>query len=291
MAHNNPITSARKSIPASAGIGLRHPHYRDVLDSKPPVGWFEVHSENYFGKGGLPLFYLERIRMDYPISLHGVGMSLGSIDPLDRWHLKRLKELIERIEPGLVSEHLSWSSFGGAYLNDLAPMPYHRESLGHMVDRIQDVQDLLGRQILIENPSSYLEFQDSTYSESVFLAELSRRSGCGVLLDVNNIYVSCQNHGWNAMDYLHDIPGDRVMEIHLGGHTVNQWAGRKILIDTHDAPVCQDVWDLYETALWLIGSKPTLVEWDTDVPELNVLLKEAHQAGAFLAGVHHEQAA
>lgn len=261
------------------------------MDVHPAIGWFEVHSENYFAKGGLPLFQLERIRIDYPISLHGVGMSLGSVDPLDRAHLRQLKGLIERIEPGLVSEHLSWSSFGGAYLNDLAPMPYTGESLAHMIGRIQAAQDTLGRQILIENPSSYLEFKYSNYTESEFIAELSRRSGCGILLDVNNVYVSCRNHGWNAQAYLQDIPSERVMEIHFGGHSANEWAGGRILIDTHDHPVCEEVWRLYQSALWLMGPKPTLIEWDAELPELSVLLEEAGKADACLKEAQHERAA
>ncbi|MGR9086506.1 MAG: MNIO family bufferin maturase [Gammaproteobacteria bacterium] len=281
---------AQASIPASAGIGLRSRHVREILDGRAKVAWFEVHSENYFSKGGAPLRELERIRADYPISLHGVGLSLGSVDPADRSYLASLKRLIERIEPALVSDHLSWSSFGGVFLNDLLPLPYHRESLKHMVERVQRTQDALGRQILIENPSSYLEYRHSTFTESEFLVELSRRSGCGILLDINNVYVSCQNHGWNAQHYLRGIPGDWVGEIHLGGHTVNRWAGGEIWLDTHNRPVCDEVWRLYETALWLMGPKPTLIEWDADIPELDVLQGEASKAEMFLE-MRHERVA
>ena len=290
MTHVQQAFTRNSVIPLFAGIGLRSQHYRDVLETHPTVGWFEVHSENYFGKGGAPLHYLEKIREDYPISLHGVGMSLGSVDALEGQHLAQLKRLIDRIEPGLVSEHLSWGSFGGDFLNDLAPLPYTEEALLHLVDRIAQVQDFLGRQILVENPSSYLEFQHSTYQEQDFLNELSRRTGCGILLDINNVYVSCHNHGWDALDYLHGIAAERVGEIHLAGHTINRVAGRDILIDTHNQKVCAEVWALYQTALRVVGKKPTLIEWDTDVPALSVLIDEAQQANSYL-GVRHELAA
>jgi uncharacterized protein len=283
-------STRNSAIPLSAGIGLRSQHYRDVLEAQPTVGWFEVHSENYFGKGGAPLHYLEKIREDYPISLHGVGMSLGSVDALDGQHLAQLKGLIDRIEPGLVSEHLSWGSFGGDFLNDLASLPYTEEALLHVAGRIAHVQDFLGRQILVENPSSYLEFQHSTYQEQDFLNELSRRTGCGILLDVNNVYVSCHNHGWDALDYLQGIAAERVEELHLAGHSINRVAGRDILIDTHNQKVCSEVWALYQTALRVVGTKPTLIEWDTDIPALSVLIAEAHQANSYL-GVRHELAA
>lgn len=282
--------SASMAIPALAGIGLRSQHYRDVLENHPQVGWFEVHSENYFGKGGAPLYYLEKIREDYPLSLHGVGMSLGSVDALDVRHLGKLKGLIERFQPGLVSEHLSWGSFGGDYLNDLAPLPYTQETLGHLIDRISHVQDYLGRQILVENPSSYLEYQHSTYQESEFLNDLSRRSGCGILLDVNNVHVSCHNHGWDALEYLQGIAAERIAEIHLAGHTVNRVSDKDILIDTHNQPICAEVWELYQWALRHIGAKPTLIEWDTDVPALSVLVGEARQAATFLEASYERAA-
>ena len=287
--HNQPMR-ARTPIPACAGVGLRSQHHRDVLISPAKTGWLEVHSENYFGNGGAPLRYLEDIRADYSISLHGVGMSIGSVDALDHNHLNQLKDLITRIEPGLVSEHLCWSSFGGHYLNDLVPLPYTDATLTYLVTRIEKVQEFLGRQILIENPSSYLEYQYSTYSESRFLDELARRTGCGILLDVNNVYVSCINHGWNALDYIQDIAVEQVGEIHLAGHSVNSVEGRSILIDTHNGPVSEAVWQLYQSALQRLGSVPTLIEWDADLPSWQVLVGEAAKANAYLEN-SYEQAA
>lgn len=280
----------KPAVPVAVGLGLRSQHYQDVLAAKPNVGWFEVHSENYFGKGGAPLHFLEKIREDYPISLHGVGMSLGSVDVLDVPHLASLKELIARIEPGLVSEHLSWGSFGGEFINDLAPLPYTKDALVYLADRISQVQEVLGTWILIENPSTYLEYEQSTYQEQEFLNELARRTGCGILLDVNNVYVSCQNHGWDALAYLQGIAADRVGEIHLAGHTVKRIGDQDILIDTHSQPVGAEVWSLYRKALQIIGAKPTLIEWDTDIPPFSVLLDEARQADLYL-GTNYGHAA
>ncbi len=291
MTHNsNQQMRVRAAIPACAGIGLRSPHHRDALNSHAKTGWLEVHSENYFGKGGAPLRILDAIRADYPVSLHGVGMSLGSVDEPDMRHLRQLKDLIARIEPGLVSEHLCWNSFGGRYLNDLAPLPYTDATLAYLVRRISEVQDFLGRRILIENPSSYLEYEFSTYSESVFLNELARRSGCGILLDVNNVYVSCVNHGWNALDYLQDISAEQVGEIHLAGHSVKQVDEQRILIDTHNGPVSDAVWQLYQCAVQRLGPVPTLIEWDADLPDWEVLVDEAAKADGYLENIY-EQAA
>ena len=286
MAHITNNRHAQRAIPALAGIGLRPQHYGEVEDSHPPVGWFEVHSENYFGKGGKPLFHLEKVRADYPVSLHGVGLSLGSTDPLDALHMEKLKLLVGRIDPGLVSEHLSWGSSGGVFLNDLIPLPYTEESLSHIADRICLVQDFLGRRILIENPSSYLEYEHSTLPESVFLVEAARRSGCGILLDVNNVHVSCRNHGWDAIDYINGIPAGLVKEIHLAGHTLNRFEGGEILIDTHNRPVCDEVWQLYEYTLQCLGPHPTLIEWDADIPPLQVLVGEAKKADRFMEASH-----
>jgi uncharacterized protein len=273
-------------IPAAVGLGLRSQHYQDVLETQPDIGWFEVHSENYFGKGGAPLHFLEKIREDYPISLHGVGMSLGSVDVLDGRHLSLLKELVARIEPGLVSEHLSWSSSGGEFFNDLAPIPYTDESLSLLTEKITQVQEALRTWILIENPSSYLEYACSTYREADFLNELARRTGCGILLDINNVYVSCQNHGWDAIRYLQTIAAERVGEIHLAGHTVNKVGDKAILIDTHNRPVCPEVWDLYRAAMGLFGAKMTLIEWDTDIPSFSTLMDEADIATGILEESH-----
>jgi hypothetical protein len=282
--------SVSSAIPACAGIGLRSQHHRDALANPVRPGWLEVHSENYFGKGGIPIRDLEAIRADYPLSLHGVGMSLGSVDELDPQHLRQLQNLIQRIEPGLVSEHLSWSSFGGKYFNDLLPMPYTDETLTHLTARISQVQDYLGIQLLIENPSSYLEYGFSSYSESSFINALAQRSGCGILLDVNNVYVSCINHGWNALDYLSNIAADKVGEIHLAGHSVKKVGEQSILIDTHNAPVSDAVWQLYQAAIQHLGNRPTLIEWDADLPAWQVLVAEVATADRYLEQAYAQAA-
>lgn len=274
-----------RPIPSNAGIGLRARHYLDILSAPPAVGWFEAHSENYFAEGGLPLYYLERIRSDYPLSLHGVGLSLGSTDSLNIAHLRKLKSLIERFEPGLVSEHLSWGSVSGRYVNDLLPLPYTEEALTHVICRIMQVQDFLGRRILVENVSSYLQYRQSTIPEWEFLAEISARSGCGILLDVNNIHVSAVNHRFDPLAYLHAIPAGAVQEIHLAGFDNSG----ECLIDTHATAVCDEVWTLYSYALAHVGNVPTLIEWDTDIPALPVLLEEARKADILLQKVRHER--
>jgi len=286
----NPTPRHGVAIPAKAGIGLRSAHVAEVLETRPDVGWFEVHSENYFGKGGAPLRQLERVRADYPISLHGVGLSLGSVDPLNTRHLQQLRDLAARIEPGLISEHLCWSSFGGVYLNDLLPLPYTEATLQHVTERVLRTQDVLGRQILIENPSSYLQFDFSDYGEAQFLNELARRSGCAILLDVNNVYVSCVNHGWDAQAYLRALEGAPIAEMHLAGHSVNRVDGQAMLIDTHNAPVCEAVWALYRSACSRFGCTPSLIEWDADLPPLPTLLAEAARADA-VRECEYEQAA
>lgn len=253
-----------------------------MLETRPAVSWWEVHSENYFGGGGAPHHYLERIRAAYPLSLHGVGLSLGSADALNRAHLARLSELIDRYQPALVSDHLSWSSVDGRYLNDLLPLPYTEETLRHVVQRVEEAQDYLDRRILIENPSTYLQFVDSSLSEAQFLRELIERSGCGLLLDVNNVYVSAANHGFDALEYIHTLPQDAVQEIHLAGHTVKRYDDGEILIDTHDDVVCDAVWRLYEQTIRRLGPRPTLIEWDANLPPLAVLLAEARTANDML---------
>ena len=250
----------------------------------------EVHSENYFGAGGAPLYYLDKVRADYPLSLHGVGLSLGSADPLDQGHLARLEALIERCEPGLVSEHLAWCSVNGRYLNDLLPVPYTDEVLTHVVERIERVQDRLGRRILIENVSSYLEYRHSTIPEWEFLAALARRAGCGLLLDINNIYVSARNHGFDPEVYLRAIPADAVEELHLAGHMVKPLEKGEIVIDSHNRPVASQVWRLFAAAVDCFGPRPTLIEWDTDIPPLPMLLGEAGKADRILES-HHALAA
>lgn len=254
------------------------PHVKQVLEEKPPVAWFEVHSENYFISGGPSLATLESIRQRYPLSLHGVGMSLGGADDLELDHLRRLKLLVDRIEPSAVSEHLCWSAIGGRWLNDLLPLPYTREALDRVCAHVDEVQDYLGRTILVENVSSYLRFLPEEMPEWAFVAEVARRTGCGILLDVNNIYVSARNHGFATEDFLAGIPVDAVMEIHLAGYEEVEG----LLIDTHSRPVYPKVWDLYQTALARFGPAPTLIEWDQDIPELEVLLAEADKAQHYL---------
>ncbi|MFO1372106.1 MAG: DUF692 domain-containing protein [Candidatus Competibacteraceae bacterium] len=280
-----------QAMPVRAGIGLRAAHYQELLATLPTVGWLEVHSENYFGVGGRPLNVLERARTHYPLSLHGVGLSLGSADPLSERHLQALKTLAARCEPALVSEHLSWSSVDGRYVNDLLPLPYTEEALTHLVSRVQQTQEYLGRQILIENPSSYLQFTHSTLSEWEFLTELSRRSGCGLLLDVNNVYVSARNHGFDPYAYIATLPAERVQEIHLAGFTVNQFEDGELLIDTHDHPVYPEVWALYRWTVARLGPRPTLIEWDSHLPPLATLLAEAAQADSLLDEVRYARAA
>lgn len=276
----------KSPLPARAGIGLRAPHYLDVLEQRPDVGWLEVHSENYFGAGGRPLYFLEQARERYPVSLHGVGLSLGSTDPIDLAHLAKLKSLERRIEPMLVSDHLSWSSVDGRYMNDLLPIPYTEEALRHVCARVTQVQDILGRRILIENPSSYLQYVESAIAEPEFLRAVATTSGCGLLLDVNNVYVSATNHGFDARQYLAALPAAAIEEIHLAGFTVNEADGGRILIDTHSHPVPEQVWDLYAQAVARFGPRPTLIEWDADLPPLATLAGEAARADRMLEPRH-----
>jgi len=269
-------------IPASAGIGFRRAHEGWLRSGVPDVGWLEVHSENYFCAGGPALDALCAIREHYPLSLHGVGLSLGGTDPLDADHLTSLRKLISTVRPGLVSEHLSWGSVGGLHTNDLLPMPYTDEALTHFVDRVRQVQDRLGRRILIENVSSYLRFSASSIPEPEFLTEVAKQSDCRLLLDVNNVYVNACNHSEDAAAYLDSIPGSLVEEIHLAGHSVSRYGDREVLIDTHSDVVCDAVWALYERLVQRIGPRPTLIEWDTDIPPLAVLLSEADHARAIM---------
>ncbi len=269
-------------IPATAGIGLRGPYHSEIIGRRPPIAWLEAHSENYFAEDGIARSALDRIRPNYPVSLHGVGLSIGSADPLDKDHLRRLRALVDRVEPALVSEHLSWGAVGGRHLNDLLPLPYTEEALGHMVRRVQEVQDALKRPILVENISSYLEFVDSAMPEHEFLVEVSRRSGCGLLLDINNIHVNAVNHGFDPLAYLDAIPPARVAEMHLAGHTARRFGEREILIDTHNTPVSRPVWDLFRHAVARFGPRPTLIEWDSDYPPLERLMSEADTARRIL---------
>ena len=267
-----------KSSLLLTGIGLRTAHYSEFLDKHPDVAWVEVHSENYFCDGGKPLQTLDKIRSDYPVSLHGVSLSIGSADELNWQHLKQLRDLITHINPCLVSDHLSWSSINGQYLHDLLPLPYTEEALAHVVERIQTVQDFLNRQILIENVSSYVQFASSSIPEQDFLREVATKSGCGILLDINNIYVSATNLGYNPETYFSSIPSDLVQEIHLAGFTTTVVDERQILIDSHNRPVVPAVWDLYRKAIQVLGRKPTIIEWDSDLPALETLCLEAYRA-------------
>lgn len=285
------MRNERAAVPAAAGIGLRFPHHQAVLDTRPDVAWLEVHSENYMG-GGPCIRTLESIRRDYPVSLHGVGLSLGSADGLDAAHLERLRELVRRIEPGLVSEHLSWSIVGGTYIADLLPLPMTDEALDFVCRHVEQTQEVLQRRILVENPSSYLRYRHSTIPEWDFLAAVAQRTGCGILCDVNNIYVSACNHGWDASAYLAALPAQAIGEIHLAGHSSRQIEGGQTLrIDDHGSRVAPQVWALYAQALARFGPVPTLVEWDTNVPTLEVLLAEAAHAAALLAELDHAVAA
>ena len=264
------------------GIGLRASHYREFLDSHPRADWLEVHSENYFGDGGYDLHVLEHVRSQYPISLHGVALSLGSADGVRAGHLEKLKRLVDRIEPALVSEHLCWSALGPRHFNDLLPMPYTGEALQRVVLHVTQVQETLRRRILIENVSSYLQFRASEMSEFAFLAELAKRSGCGILLDVNNVFVNSVNHGFDPEKALLEIAKDAVDEIHLAGHS----AAGALLIDDHGSRVVPQVWSLYQTACRRFGPVPTLIEWDTSIPALEVLLDEAAIAARISQAVH-----
>ena len=264
------------------GIGLRAPHIAEIIAAPPPVGWLEVHTENYLGGGPGPRA-LERIRREHAVSLHGVGLSLGTAEGLDLAHLARVVDLARRVEPILVSEHLSWSLAGGAYLNHLLPLPYTDESLDLVARHVTQVQEALGRPLLVENPSGYLRFRHSPIPEPEFLVALARRTGCGLLCDVNNVFVTCRNFDQDPAAYLDALPASTIGEIHLAGHARNEADGRIILIDDHGSPVADEVWALYARALERFGPRPTLIEWDTDIPALSMLLGEARHAEAAIA--------
>ena len=269
------------ALPCIAGIGLRAPHYREVLETLPKLGWVEVHSENFFG-GGAPLRTLLKVREHYPVSLHGVGMGLASTAPLDQVHLSALHRLCDEVQPAAVSEHLCWNAADGMVINDLLPFPYTQQALTHVAGRVQQVQEKLGRQLLVENLSSYLSFVQSEMSEGEFLAELTRRTGCGILFDVENLYVNARNLGVDAKAFIKAIPAEAVQEYHLAGYSERDGC----LVDTHDHAVFPEVWELYEFALQHIGPRPTLIEWDSDIPALPVLMGEAAQAQQRLEDSH-----
>jgi uncharacterized protein len=267
------------TLSARAGLGLKPQHYREILETSPDLGFFEVHAENYMGAGGPPHRYLEQIRERYPLSVHGVGLSIGGDQPLDRVHLDRLRRLLERYAPESFSEHLAWSSHETSFLNDLLPVPYTSRALNRVCEHIDEVQEALRRRMLLENPATYLEFEQTQLSEVEFLTEVVRRTGCGLLLDVNNVFVSAINHAYDAIAYLDAFPVDSVEEIHLAGFAEDvDDEGNALLIDAHDSPVSEIVWKLFEHALDRIGPIPTLIEWDNDVPSFGVLLTEARKA-------------
>jgi len=270
-------------VPARAGIGLKPQHIDEILETGADIGFFEVHAENYMGGGGIPHAQLAEIRHNYPLSVHGVGMSIGGEGPIDQEHLARFKAVVHRYQPGLVSEHLAWSTHDDVFYNDLLPVPYTQETLQRVIDHVDMVQSAIGRQILIENPSTYIIFQQSTLEETGFMAELARRSGCGLLLDVNNVFVSATNHGFSPQEYLDRFPFEHVRQLHLGGHAPDtDEAGNQLLIDAHDREICDEVWQLYSHVLEKTGPLPSLIEWDNDVPEWSVLAGEARRADQLL---------
>ncbi len=262
-------------IPAQAGVGLKPDHYQTILETKPDIGWFEIHPENYMAEGGAIHHYMEQFRELYPLSIHGVGLSLGSEEGLSQKHLASLKGLVDRYQPGLVSEHLAWCKYRNQVFNDLLPVPYTSESLEIISRNIDQTQNFLGRQILIENPSSYFKLDYTSYTEWEFLVELVKRSGAGILLDVNNVYVSACNHGFDARHYIKSIPPHLVGEIHLAGHSVQHLQGGKVLIDDHGSEVIEEVWDLYDFTLSHLGNRPTLIEWDANIPHWDILYNQA----------------
>jgi uncharacterized protein (UPF0276 family) len=266
-----------------AGTSFKPEHLQAILGAKPQRGFFEVHAENYMGAGGPPHRALEAIRRDHPLSLHGVCMSIGGPQPLDKAHLARFRALVARYQPALVSEHLAWSTHETSFFNDLLPLPYTAATLRNVCDHIDQVQDAIRRPLLLENPSTYVAFRESSMSETDFIRTVAERTGCGLLLDINNVFVSATNHGFSALDYLADFPLPRVGEIHLAGHAEQaDDEGDLLLIDSHDGPVADAVWKLYEIAVRRRGGVPTLIEWDSKIPDWAVLRAEAAAAQAIL---------
>ena len=272
-------TSSVTTLPATAGLCLKPQHYGEILNQQPDVGWFEVHAENYLGAGGAPLYYLDKIRQHYPLSIHGVGLSIGSSDGLDVNHLERVAKLVDRFQPESFSEHLAWSTHDDQFFSDLLPLPYNRQTENIVCSHIDQVQECLGRQMLLENPSNYLRLSDSVESENEFIANVVKRTGCGLLLDVNNVYVSAHNCGYSATQYIEQFPLQSVGEIHLAGHSVdNSVASEPLLIDAHDREVCDAVWQLFAYTISRIGAVPTLIEWDANVPDWSVFYAEMNRA-------------
>lgn len=277
---------AQGPIPASAGIGLRAPHHAAIVRERPAVGWIEVHTENYFHDGGPNVRALERARELYPLSLHGVGLGLGSADPIDREHLRRVRDAVRRFEPALVSEHACWAHVDGQHFNDLLPLPQTEEAVEHLAARVREVQDFLGRQVLIENLSAYVGYTASQLREGEFLAAVVARAGCGLLLDVNNAFINAANLGLDIERFFADLPLNAVQEIHLAGHSRRVVGEHELLIDDHGSAVPDAVWEVYAAALRRFGTVPTLIEWDNAVPSLEVLVAEAHKADSILRRGH-----
>lgn len=279
-------------LPRGTGTGFKPEHFADVMEGEQPISFIEIHAENYMSAGGAPHAQLRALREHFSLSIHGVALSIGSAAPLDREHLARLKALCERYEPDSFSEHLAWSSHGGVYFNDLLPLPYTQETLDRVVSHVDETQAFLGRQMLLENPSTYVRFPDSDIPEAEFIAEIARRTGCGLLLDVNNVFVSARNHGTDAHGYLDAFPLAHVREIHLGGFDEQQDdTGAPLLIDAHGSPVADPVWTLYESVIARTGPLATLIEWDNGVPAWPVLASEAERAKAVLVRASARQAA
>lgn len=275
-----------KGLPHQPGVGYKSQHYRDLIDSPGAVGWLEIHAENYMGDGGRPIAQLRQLTESFPISVHGVGLSIGGEGRLDPEHLARLKHLVGWLNPTVFSEHLAWTTHEGAFLNDLLPLPYTEATLSRVSDHIDELQNTIGRQMMLENPSSYLAFDESTWSEPEFLREVAKRTGCGLLLDVNNVFVSATNLDYDPKQYIADYPLEHVGEIHLGGHDEDEDDhGKPLLIDSHGAPVVDPVWALLDHTLSLSGPRPILIEWDTDVPEWPILHAEAERAQKALSKV------
>lgn len=274
------------NLPPRPGVGFKAQHYTSILENPAPVGWLEIHAENYMGEGGRPIAMLRHLAERFPISVHGVGLSIGGEGALDSEHLSRLRHLCQWLNPASFSEHLAWSTHESAYFNDLLPLPYTSATLARVVAHVDQVQEALGRPMLLENPSSYLAFAESEMSETDFLREVARRTGCGLLLDVNNVFVSAVNLGLDPRAYVQDFPLEKVGEIHLGGHDEDEDdAGRPLLIDSHGREVADPVWALLDHVLALSGPKPLLIEWDNDVPDWPVLAEEARRAEAALQRV------
>ncbi len=275
-----------RPIPARAGIGLRPLHFMEVLETRPPLPWFELHSENFFVAGGPLRDTLLRVAENYPLSLHGVGLSLGSAEPLNAGHLRQLQALVERVQPGLVSDHLCWGHIAGVHWNNLLPLPFTEEAVAICARHIRQIQDVLGREFVVENVSSYFTCEHDAMPEWEFVAAVVREAGCGLLLDVNNVYVNSVNHSFDPQRYIEHMPAAAVREVHLAGYTEKLGLDASLLIDSHSCPVADVVWDLYAFTLQRIGPRPTLIEWDQDIPELHVLASEAARAQEYLDVCH-----